>query len=167
MYSSPLTPSGTALILLSSTYASVLAIARPIPTVSAPSSTSSTSSYVLKVVASVGPYTCSSRSGFPLSTASLTRLTSTASPPNSTCLIPLKAVASSLITSLNNAVVINSVLTPLSFSALPNSLPDSATSLLIITSLAPLKSAPHISNVIASNDALDSCATRSSLVSLT
>src|SRR5215467_10492749 len=112
MYSSPATPTGTTPIRSSTTYAVVLLIGPPIPTVRAPSFTSSTSPLVANVVLSVGPYTCNSLFGLPFSITSLTLFTSTASPPNSTLPTPWYASGRSRAISLNSAVVMNSTLIP-------------------------------------------------------
>ncbi|CAM3562965.1 hypothetical protein COSO111634_19385 [Corallococcus soli] len=63
---------------------------------------------------------------------------------------------------MKSADVTNSVLMRSSRRYAANATGDSATSRDIPTSRPPLSSAPHTSNVAASNDAFDTCAMRSS-----
>ncbi|CAM4117199.1 hypothetical protein COSO111634_33440 [Corallococcus soli] len=89
---------------------------------------------------------------------------STASPPTWSWRSVWNVSADCATNWLNSAVVTKSTLMRSSRRYAANAAGDSATSRDIPTSRPPCSSVPHTSNVAASNDAFDACATRSSAV---
>ena len=162
MYSSPATPTGAGDRARSSTWRVVLARGPPMGMVHASSSTSRTGCQVAKVVLSVGPYTCSSRSGPPASRTARTLDGSTASPPNIRWRRVPKPSGISRATWLKRAVVRNEAVTPCRRNAATSVSGRSVVSRSRHTSAAPFSRAPQISKVNASNEVLETCATRSS-----
>src|SRR5438067_932089 len=137
MYISPLTPSGTILILSSNTLTLAPFSFLPIPTLPPPPSPLFTSSKLVNTVVSVGPYSCTSFPTPPLFTTSFAHLSLRLSPPTTTTLTPLKQSASSLANCSNNADVRYITLTPFPSISLLSSFALSATSLFINSTRPP------------------------------
>ncbi len=104
---------------------------------------------------------CSSRRGPPARSTRRTLSASTACPPKSTSRTGEKMSGSSRESWFSSAVVWYSVVIPSSRSTARSATGESSSSRPIPTSVAPLSSAPHVSNASASKLAFDACATRS------
>ena len=153
--------------VLSSSRMSACAIGRPIGTVGSAEYCGVASSVVANVVVSVGPYTFSRRAGRRARMTARAAAGSITSPPTSKSRRPAKVSGAVCAWAWNSAVVTNIVVIPASWMRCRRSGADSSTSRSTPTSVAPLSSAPQISNVAASKEALEAAATTSSGPSVT